>query len=98
MEALIGIVVFVVIGLIAWALAGGDPSRYTARELSKKFVGIGVIVGKSLTEIESVVGKPNSISAVGNGQILCQWVVPGYHVGLLFENDICVGISHESAV
>mgnify|MGYP003964036481 CR=1 FL=1 len=29
--------------------------------------------------------------------VLLQWMATGYHIALIFENDICQGVSHEFA-
>lgn len=65
--------------------------------LNKKFVDLGTLKGKSYTEIEKAVGKPNSISSVKDGKTIRQWLRTGYHIALIFdENDICEGVSHQS--
>jgi hypothetical protein len=66
-----------------------------ARELSKKFVRLGTLAGKSKDEIIEVVGLPQARSAVQDGKELLQWQATGYHIALLFKDDICEGISHE---
>ena len=59
----------------------------------------GVITGKTYAEIVNACGSPNSVSPVGDGTKLCQWMATGYHIALLFdENDVCLGISHEVKV
>lgn len=65
------------------------------RALQQKFVSLGTIKGKTRIEIEAVVGAPNSISAAAGGMVLCQWMAVGYHIALLFDGDICQGITHE---
>jgi len=60
-------------------------------------MSIGVVAGKSLADIQRVVGPPNSVSTVANGKVLYQWMATGYHVALLFKDGICEGVTHESA-
>lgn len=71
--------------------------------LDRKFRAMGTIAGRNRHEIESAVGKPQSIAHVGPGLLLLQWMhtssVGAYHIGLLFdEAGVCGGVSHESSV
>ena len=67
--------------------------------MQAKFVELGNLQGKSFKEITDKVGMPSSVSSVGDGTTLKQWMATGYHVALLFdENDICLGISSETSV
>lgn len=67
--------------------------------LNQKFVSLGTLKGKALSEITSVVGQPSAVSTTGNGKILRQWQATGYHIALLFdENDICEGVTSEISV
>ncbi len=69
-----------------------------SQELNNKFVGMGTLAGKSYSEIVSVVGEPNSKDCIGD-TILCQWIQPAYHIGLLFDaNWICLGVSNETKI
>ena len=73
--------------------------RAKGRALQQQFVNLGVLQGKSRSDIEAVVGSPNSVSAAGPDTVLCQWMATGYHIALLFDADnICQGITHEAAV
>ena len=59
----------------------------------------GVIAGKTYDQIVAACGAPTSVSPVGDGNKLCQWMATGYHIALLFdENNVCLGISHEAKV
>lgn len=62
-----------------------------------KFANLGVIAGKTRSEIYAAVGPPNSISSIGPGKEVLQWQVTGYHIALIFTGDICDGVSHEYA-
>ena len=80
-----------VIGALAAgiALAGGENN----------FARLGDVTGKTPDEITAVVGPATSISAVGPGQVLYQWIktnqAGGYHYALLFEDGLCVGFTHQ---
>jgi hypothetical protein len=66
--------------------------------LAAKFQNLGNIIGVPKTEIVARVGNPNSVSAMGNGQQLCQWLKAGYHISLMFDADgNCLGVTHESS-
>ena len=89
--------------IIWWAVssavvkAPGDVLQSNFQKLTKDTDG--KIAGKTLAEITAVCGAPNSISSVGDGKTLRQWMAGGYHIALVFdENDVCVGISSESKV
>lgn len=64
--------------------------------LPRKFVSLGVLVGKSKEEIISVAGQPNHVSTQPNGKMLLQWISKGYHIALLFDGEICEAVTHES--
>lgn len=97
MEAVVIFIVLAVIGAIAAAFRGSaQPDIYArARDLQSKFQNLGVLTGKTRAEIEAVVGPPNSISSVAGGKILCQWIETGFHVALLFKDDVFEGVTHE---
>jgi len=85
-----GILLYLVIHIVV---------RAPGSSLQYKFRKLGTVTGKSSNDIISVVGKPNSISSVGNGQKLYQWISTGYHVSLLFDkDDKCLGVSSETSV
>lgn len=66
-----------------------------SQELNKKFVGLGVLKGKTYNQIASVTGEANSKTVLGN-KILCQWITPGYHISILFDMKmICIGVQNE---
>lgn len=73
--------------------------RAPGASLNSKFVKLGTLKGKTLQEITSVCGKPNSVSTTAEGIKVRQWIATGYHIALLFdENDICLGVSSETKV
>lgn len=65
------------------------------RELKKKFMAMGKLAGLKKTEIIWSVGPPNSFSALSDGKTLLQWQATGYHIALIFRDDICEGVTHE---
>lgn len=81
-----GLVLFGVISALAKA-----PGNL----LQQRFVELGQLTGKTRSEIIAAVGPPNSISAVGDGKSLLQWMASGYHIALLFDGEICLGVNHE---
>lgn len=68
-----------------------------AQGAQSKFKNLGVIKGRTKAEILQAVGPPNSVSAMAHGGEILQWITPGYHIALIFTNDICDGVSHEHA-
>ena len=86
---LAGAVLFGVIGVAVKA---------PGNELARKFASAGTLTGKTAQEIVAIVGPPNSVSAIGGGRTLCQWMATGYHVALRFNGDICEGVTHETKV
>ena len=71
--------------------------RSQGASLNQKFHSLGDMRGRTMEDIIAVVGPPNSRSTVGNGRVICQWIQSGYHIALIFTDDICDGISHEFA-
>lgn len=58
-----------------------------------------LLTGKSREQIVRAVGTPNSVSDLGGGKILCQWIEPGYHITLTFDhNKFCEGLDHKAVV
>lgn len=89
--------VWVLIGGIALFAIISAMTTAPGRSLQSKFVGMGTLSGKSKNQIIAVVGAPNSISALPDGKSLLQWMATGYHIALIFNGDICEGVSHEFA-
>lgn len=84
-----GIFLFLIISVIV---------RAPGMALSKKFVKLGNLQGKSYDEIVAACSNPNSVSAAQGGK-LCQWMATGYHIALLFDADNkCLGITHNTSV
>lgn len=98
---LIGLVVVLVIGAIVLLNAPipSHPIEFgVTREgkyLHHKFRMLGTLKGKTKAEIIEAVGQPSSISVAGEGRLLLQWQATGCHMALLFEGDVCLGITHE---
>ncbi len=85
-------------GLIGYMIINAIV-RAPGASLNSKFVKLGTLKGKSLSEITRVVGPPNAVSSLGNGKKLRQWQETSYHIALVFDaNDICEGISSEISV
>ncbi|MDZ4851494.1 MAG: hypothetical protein SGI77_19565 [Pirellulaceae bacterium] len=92
-EVVYSLVVTFVSGWILYAIMQffvGIPGSVMA----SRFQSLGDLSGKHLHEIVRVVGKPVSVSSTGDGQLI-QWMATGYHISLIFQNDLCQGISHE---
>lgn len=74
-------------------------AKLPGKGLSQRFVELGQLTGKSFKEITDQVGAPNSVSALGDGKTVKQWIASGYHIALIFDqNDICLGVSSETSV
>jgi hypothetical protein len=80
--------IMVLVGLIASAFGSESHS------LETKFNQLGILAGKTRAEIISSTGEPTSISAMGDGKLLLQWMETGYHIALVFKDDVCEGVSH----
>ena len=83
-------------GIVLYAIISAMTTA-PGRSLQSKFVGMGTLTGKSKNEIIAVVGSPNSISALPDGKAVLQWMATGYQIALIFNGDICEGVSHEFA-
>lgn len=76
---------------------------YTAKGnlLQQDFIAMGNLAGKTLEEIKSKVGEPNTINActvanTGKHGSLCTWSNAPYSITLLFdENNVCLGVNQE---
>ena len=88
----------IIAGLVAFLIIN-KAIHNRGRQLQQKFVSLGVLQGKSLAEIQAVCGNPTSISYRADGVKVYQWIAAGYHIVLLFDkDDICLGVSSETAV
>ncbi len=87
------------VGGLLWFIISQALVKAPGTVLQTKFIQLGTLSGKSLSEITTKCGAPNSVSATGDGKKVCQWMATGYHIVLLFdENDICLGVSNETKV
>ena len=85
-------------GLILYAIIKALV-RAPGASLNTKFAQLGTLKGKTLQEITSVCGQPNSVSINADGNKVYQWLATGYHIVLLFDNnDICLGVASEAKV
>ena len=84
----------ILIGLLAWVVAAANVSGR-----ANAFVKMGDVQGKTLAEIVAAVGSPTSVSAVGDGTQLYQWMkvtqAGSYHYALLFIDGVCLGYTHQ---
>jgi hypothetical protein len=74
-------------------LDGGGPGG----SLPQRFQRMGTLAGRRRSEIEKVVGPPNSISAVARGCVLLQWMktsawTGGFHIALILTRTGCVAV------
>ena len=87
----------VVVALI-WGVVGGVQTN----NMMDNFTNLGNLTGKSLDDIVGAVGSPDHISTLPDGTVLYQWIsnkystTGSYHVALIFENNLCLGVSSES--
>ena len=65
--------------------------------MHRKFQKLGNLKGQHIASIIAAVGEPNSRSVAADGRVVCQWISTGYHIALIFTDNICDGITHEYA-
>jgi hypothetical protein len=95
---MIWLILLPILSLILWVLVKAFTTT-PSQKLNKQFVELGILKGKSYSEIVSVVGEANSKDYISNDTILCQWIQPAYHICLLFdENWICLGVQSETKI
>ena len=88
-----------IVGGLIWYLVTQVIVEAPGAVLQQKFIKLGTLKGKSFNEIQNACGAPNATSVGANGVKIYQWMATGYHIVLLFdENDICLGVSSETAV
>lgn len=90
------------LGLAALIGIGAVAASLNLNDVKSKFANLGVLAGRSKSEIIAAVGAPNSVSAMADGKTLLQWQhisqAGGYHIALLFDaNEVCEGVTHEHA-
>lgn len=89
------LIIFIVMMLF---VSSGWFVTLQGKELRRKFEALGEVEGKMKEDIIAAVGPPSSISAVGDGKTLCQWMKTGFDIGLIFDGKVCEGISHMTDV
>ena len=83
-------------GLILYAIISAAV-RTPGAMLRNKFQRLATLRGKSFQTIVAITGPPTSRSGAQNGKNLYQWMATGYHIALIFDGDICEGVTHEFA-
>lgn len=89
---------FILLGVLLGWLIIHLVTRHPGNELSRKFVAMGDLRGKTYMEIQQVVGKPLQKNAIKDGVFSAAWSGGGYYICLWFENNICQGITDEISV
>jgi len=96
MDGLIG---FAIVGVVGGAILIGIINvvvRLGGGALRTKFIKLGDLRGKTSGQIIARVGQPQSRSQIEADSTLLQWMATGYHISLIFKDDICQGVHHES--
>ena len=71
-------------------------ARAKDANLAQRFADLGDLEGKPLDEITAAAGPPHAITAAEDGRTLYQWASPGYTIALVFKDNVCEGVHHES--
>ncbi|MFO1372011.1 MAG: hypothetical protein U1F42_06325 [Candidatus Competibacteraceae bacterium] len=88
------IIIFSILSAIGFAFQQQNVTE-PGKDLARRFASLGTIVGKTKQEIVASIGPPSSFSTVSGGKTLLQWQATGYHIALLFDRDVCEGVTHE---
>lgn len=93
------IIAFVCLGAFI-GIAINSFAKAKGKILQQNFVGLGTLAGRSLGEIEGVVGPASAIAACttteGKPGSLYTWAQNPYAITLLFdENLVCLGVNKE---
>ena len=89
------LVLFIFVGIALFLIFNPHGVAQPGHDLHQQFRELGTLAGKTKAEIIEAVGQPSSISVAGEGRLLLQWQATGCHMALLFEGDVCLGITHE---
>ncbi len=88
--------IFLTLGTLISLIGALCRARFGLRA---RFRAAGVLVGRSKADVVKAIGRePNSWTAAGPGRELLQWMESGYHICLVFQDGVCEGVTHESAV
>jgi hypothetical protein len=88
------IIVVIAVGIAVTQTQQEDVTA-PGRALAKKFGALGNLQGRTKQEIVASVGRPTSFSALTGNQTLLQWQATGFHIALIFDGEICGGVTHE---
>jgi len=94
MDDIFGLIPILIGGFVLYAITRAVV-RIPGESLKRKFAKLGTLKGKHIAEIVAVAGNPNSRSGMADGRTLCQWIASGYHISLVFTENICDGVTHE---
>ena len=60
--------------------------------LQARFRRLGVLKGRSLDEVLKFVGEPNHRARLAPNREVLEWRRVGFHVALMFTDDVCDGV------
>jgi len=86
----------IVLGIAAFFIISALV-KLPGRQLQQNFVALGILSGKTKAEIIASVGQPKGVSALPDGRQTLQWMATGYHICLVFRDDVCEGVTHEAS-
>lgn len=82
--------------LVTLIILVANSQKKPGSDLKNKFASLGNMKGMKYQEIAKVVGECSSRSPLDAGE-LCQWIVPGFHIALEFDDDQrCVKLNTET--
>ncbi|HSI54701.1 MAG: hypothetical protein ACAH21_16425 [Ramlibacter sp.] len=92
MNTLVALIVVVIFATLASAWAGAVRSA----TLRKKFESLGVIPGRTMTEIIRHVGEPHRRHKISAGREILEWRRVNFHVALGFTAEVCDSVDYSN--
>lgn len=86
--------IFVLVGVV-FTIVTAISGTLNSQNLQNNFISLGNMLGKSEQEIISKVGKPYSITHLGELGSSYYWHSENYQIALSFKDGKCTGIIQE---
>lgn len=90
MKTLITIVLYVLAASVLLAIVYAAK----AARLRNRFERLGVLKGRRLEVILNIAGKPSHRARMAPNREVLEWRRVGFHIALIFTDDVCEGVVH----
>lgn len=90
MKTLITIILYTLAASVLLAVVYASKSV----RLQNRFKQLGVLKGRHLEEVLKVAGKPSHRARIAPNREVLEWRRVGFHIALMFTDEVCDGVEH----